>query len=564
MSKQETIVIVGGVAGGASAATRARRCNEDARIIIFEMGEHVSFANCGLPYYLGGEIEDRKKLLVATPELLRNRFNLEVHTKHKVIAIDRAGQTVRVLNLDTDEEFDQDYDRLILAPGARPIVPPLEGTKAPNVFTLRNLEDADRIKKSLDTGWIKRAVVVGAGFIGLEMAEQLHKLGIKVTVVDLAPQVLAPLDPEMASPICRRLIDNRIDVKLGSGLRDIRLHEGSATGVVLQDGTELDADLVILAIGVTPNTELAEQVGLELGKMGGITVNETMQTTDPKIYAVGDVCEYANTFLGVPMRVPLAGPANRAGRIAGEHAATGHAQPMGPVLGTAIVRVLDQTVAMTGLTEKLADRFEIPVRSVTIVADNHAGYYPGAKSMLLKLVYAPQTGKVLGAQIVGRDGVDKRIDIIATAIRFGASVHDLAELDLSYAPPFGSAKDPVHLAAFAATNERDGLVKFVPPDADIGELQVLDIRNKKEVAKAHLIGSVHIELETLRAKIDDLDRTLPTVVVCQTGLRAHTAARILMQHGFENVVILSGGMVMRRNAHPDDIVAAAPLTHVPH
>ena len=364
MSNQETIVIVGGVSGGASAATRARRSNENARIIILEMGEHISFANCGLPYYLGGEIEDRKKLLVATPELLRDRFNIEVHIRHKVTEIDRDAGTVRVLNLETGEERDQDYDRLIRAPGARPIVPPVPGADAPNVFTLRNLQDADHIKKSLNTVWIKRAVVVGAGFIGFEMAEQLKQLGIHVTVVDLAPKVLAPLDPEMARPIYQRLIDNGIDVKLGSALQEIRLHEGTATGVILEDGTKLDANLVILAIGVTPNTELAEHAGFELGKMGGIAVNEIMKTTDPRIYAVGDVCEYPNTFLGMTMRVPLVGPANRAGRIAGQYAATGHAQPMVPVLGTAIVRVLDQAVAMTGLTEKLARRFEIPVCAI--------------------------------------------------------------------------------------------------------------------------------------------------------------------------------------------------------
>jgi len=549
-----TIVIVGGVAGGASAATRARRCNEDARIIMYEKDSYVSFANCGLPYYIGGEIEERDDLLVARPELFRNRFNIEVHTLCEVTAIDRAAQTVSVQNRQTGVTTLQSYDRLILAVGASPIVPPISGADAPNVFTLRNLEDTDRIKQFVKEKKPQRAVVVGAGFIGLEMVEQLRRGGIQTAVVELMEQVLPPLDAEMAHQIQQALEQHDVELHLGDGLAGFRVADAMATGVKLNSGGVLDADLVILGIGVRPNTKLAEQAGLELGPMRGIRVNEHMQTSDPYIYAVGDAVEYQHGVLGTPARVPLAGPANRAGRLAGQHAATDEAPPMAPVLGTAIVRVFEKTAAMTGLSVKLARKVGREARAAVVVAKHHAGYFPGGEAMTLKLIYEPTTGKVLGAQGVGGAGVDKRIDVIATAIHFGATVGDLAGLDLAYAPPYGSAKDPVHMAAFAACNDLAGLTPLCPLDKDLSGRQIVDVRTDAEVSKMRLPNAKHIPVDQLRERLEELDASRPTVTVCHSGLRAHVAARILRQHGFDDVADLTGGMFVRQHAKPAEII----------
>lgn len=549
-----TIVIVGGVAGGASAAARARRCNETARIIIFEKDAHISFANCGLPYYIGGEIEQRQELLVASPELFRDRFNVEVHTHHEVTTIDRAAQTLEVRDGETGASFTQSYDRLILAVGASPIVPPISGADAPNVFTLRNLEDTDKIKACIDKGKPRRAVVVGAGFIGLEMVEQLHRRGIETALVELADQVLAPLDPEMAHLIQEALEQHSVELHLGDGLKALSVTKGLARRVELSSGAVLDADLVILGIGVRPNTKLANDAGLALGPMGGVTVDEYMRTSDPAIYAVGDVVEVQHGVVGGPVRVPLAGPANRAGRIAGQHAASDTSPAMAPVLGTAVVRVFDRTAATTGLSVKHARKLGRPARAAIILAKHHAGYYPGGQVMTLKLIYDPTSAKVLGAQAVGGEGVDKRIDVIATAIHFGATVRDLAGLDLAYAPPFGSAKDPVHVAAFVACNDLDGLSPLCQVDEELAERQVVDVRSEQEVSRMHLRGAHHIPVDQLRNRLGELDPALPTVTVCHSGQRAHVAARILRQHGFGNVTDLTGGMFMRQRAKPDDVV----------
>lgn len=549
-----TIVIVGGVAGGASAAARARRCNETARIILYEKDAHISFANCGLPYFIGGEIEEREALLVASPELFRDRFNIEVHTHHEVTAIDRAAHTLEVRNGDTGASFTQTYDRLILAVGASPIVPPVSGADAPNVFTLRNLEDTDRIKAIVEERKPRRAVVVGAGFIGLEMVEQLHRLGIETALVELADQVLTPLDPEMARLIQETLEQRSVELHLGDGLKAFLLTDGLASGVELSSGTVLDADFVILGIGVRPNTKLAKEAGLELGPMGGVTVDEYMRTSDPHIYAVGDVVEVHHGVIGGPVRVPLAGPANRAGRIAGQHAASDTSSAMTPVLGTAIVRVFDRTAATTGLSVKLARKLGREVRAAIILAKHHAGYFPNSQVMTLKLIYDPTSEKVLGAQAVGGEGVDKRIDIIATAIHFGATVRDLAGLDLAYAPPFGSAKDPVHMAAFVACNDLDGLTPLCQVDEDLAGRQVVDVRTEQEVSKMRLRGATHIPVDTLRDRLGELDPSLPTVTVCHSGQRAHVAARILRQNGFQTVTDLTGGVFMRQHAKPDEMV----------
>ena len=553
MNQPLRILIIGGVAGGASAATRARRCNEFAEITILEKDGYVSFANCGLPYFLGGDITDREKLLVAKPSLFEQRFRVNVKLRHEVTRIVPMLKRVQGIDHATGEAFDLEYDKLILAPGAAPIVPDMPGARADNVFALRNVEDTDAIKSFLDTRAPKRAVVVGAGFIGLEMVEQFHQLGLEVSVVELAPQVLAPLDPEMAAIVEEELRKHGVGVHVGAGLRGFEEAGDSVSAVVLDNGAVLQADVVILGMGVRPSTDLAKAAGLAIGPMGGIVINNVAQTSNPDIYAAGDAVEYPETFVGTAMRVPLAGPANRAGRIAGEHAATGHARPMGRIQGSAIVRVFACVAASTGLSEKLAFRLQRDAVAVTVSAGNHAGYYPGAQRMILKLIFAPSSGKVLGAQAVGGDGVDKRIDVIATAMQFGATVFDLASVDLCYAPPFGSAKDPIHMAAFVASNHLDAAVPVVSPKADLEGVQIVDVRTEAEFAQMRLPGAIHIPVEQLRARLASLDPALPTAVICQSGLRAHVGARILKQHGFNDVVNITGGMLMQPYARPDRV-----------
>ncbi|MBL8818351.1 MAG: FAD-dependent oxidoreductase [Planctomyces sp.] len=546
------IVIVGGVAGGASAATRARRCNEHAEIILFEKDEHVSFANCGLPYFIGQEITDRSKLLVATPEFLTKRFRLDVRTRQEVTAIYPARKVVDVRNLATGDFYELSYDKLILSPGAAPFVPPIPGVAADGVFTLRNIADMDRICSSAAGPGDRQAVVVGAGFIGLEMVEQLRRIGYEVSLAELLPQVLPPMDPEMVVPIHDDLIRRGVRLELGDGIQQIVVDEqGKAKGVELKSGKVLPGRLIILGLGVRPNTQLAVAAGLATGKTGGILTNSCLQTSNADIYAVGDAAEYFYGPTGESMRIALAGPANRAGRLAGEHAATGHCAPAAAVQGTAVVRVFELTAAMTGLSTKAALRSGIEATSVTIVAGQHAGYFPGASPITLKLVYAPSSGKVLGAQAIGIDGVEKRIDVIATAMQFGATVRDLAGLDLCYAPPFGSAKDPVHQAAFAASNHLDGLSQPLNSDADLSAFQVVDVRTSDEVLKAPLTGcphAVNIPVDELRTRLSELDASKPTVVSCGVGIRAHVALRILRQNGFSQVYNLSGGATVRRRA----------------
>jgi len=547
--KTATIVIVGGVAGGASAATRARRMNEHAEIILLEKDEHVSFANCGLPYYIGGEIADRQKLLVATPEFLARRFRIDVRTCQNVESIDRVGKAITIRNLVSGETYSLAYDKLILAPGAAPLMPPLPGRDAANVFTLRNMADTDRIKAAADACVSKRAVVVGSGYIGLEMVEQLVRQGFQVALAELLPQILPLLDVEMAQPLEETLRRHGVEVYLGDGIQRVLVDQwNAATGIELQSGRVVQAELVILGLGVRPHLELAEQAGLTIGAGCGIAANQYHQTSDPDIYAVGDACEYVFGPTGQSQRIALAGPANRAGRLAGEHAATGRSLPMAPVFGTSIVRVFDRTAGMTGLTAKNAARLGVPARSVTIVANQHAGYFPGATPLTLKLTFDPTSGRVLGGQAVGADGVDKRIDVLATALAFNATVRDLAGLDLAYAPPFGSAKDPIHQAAFAAGNLLDGFEQFLDADADLSGKQVVDVRTAAEVQQTPLAGApnlVNIPVDELRQRIGELDPAAETVVSCGIGLRGHVAARILKQHGFADVKNLAGGATVR-------------------
>ncbi|MFB6285306.1 MAG: FAD-dependent oxidoreductase [Candidatus Bipolaricaulia bacterium] len=559
-TERRTIVIVGGVAGGASAAARARRMDESAEIIMLEKDQHVSFANCGLPYYIGGEIPNRDSLLIASPERFCDWFRVDARTCNEALAIDREQQTLNVWDRAADRCYDQPYDRLILAPGATPIVPPFAGSNAPNVFTLRNVADTDGIKSFIDSKHPRRAAVVGAGYIGLEMVEMLHGLGIEVTLIELMEQVMPIMDPDMAGMVESELARQGIDVRLGNGLAGFSSSMASPSDnppvdrVHLQDGSSVDVDMAILGIGVKPHTSLAERSNLEIGPSGGIAVNNRMQTSDPTIYAVGDAVEYSHGVTGQPARVPLAGPANRAGRIAGEHAARDDAPAMAPVFGTAIVRVFDTTAAMTGLSEQQAADQGYDAQAVWVPAKHHAGYYPGAETMTVKLVFARGDGRVLGAQVVGGAGVDKRIDVLASALYFRATVDDLASLDLAYAPPFGAAKDPIHLAAFVAQNVHSGMDREVPPyvttgvDGYDGDVQWLDVRDPDEWGSGCLEDAIRIPLGELRERLNELDPNRPVVTVCGIGQRAYFATRLLRQQGFSQVATLSGGMMMQRAA----------------
>jgi len=544
-----TILVVGGVAGGASAAARARRMNEHARIIIFERDSYVSFANCGLPYYLGGEITDRDALLIAKPSLFKRRFDIEVRTRHEVTAIDRAARTVTVRDLDADATYQMPWDKLILAPGADPLEPPIPGVDAAGVFTLRNLEDTDRIAEAMPGA--QRAVVVGGGYVGLETAEQFRRRGLDVSLVEMQPQVLPMLDREMAEPIHRQLEYNGIRLELGNGITGIESTAGQVTAVDLADGTRLPADLVLLGIGVRPNVALAEAAGIELGASRGVATDEFMRTNDPDIYAVGDAAEYTFGSTGTKTRVPLAGPANRTGRLAGEHAATGSSRPAPAAWGTSIVRVFGTTVGSTGLSLKAAREAGFEATAVHVIANDHAGYYPGAQAMALKLVFEEGSGKVLGVQACGGNGVDKRLDVAATLTHFGGTVHDLAQLDLAYAPPFGSAKDVLHMAAFAAENHLDGLAPVLQPDVDLCPYQVVDVRSAAEVEALPLAECdkiINIPLDDLRDRLDELDPARPTIVACRSGLRSYVGTRLLKQHGFAEVYNLSGATAMREFA----------------
>jgi NADPH-dependent 2,4-dienoyl-CoA reductase/sulfur reductase-like enzyme/rhodanese-related sulfurtransferase len=542
-AKPLRILIVGGVAGGATAAARAARVNPRAEIIIFEKGPAVSFANCGLPYHIGGEIAQREKLLVATAELFRKRFGIEVRTGHEVIAIDRREKTITVRPVG-EEEYQQSYDRLILAPGAEPMILPNFPKNASNFSSLWTLADMDRIIKQVQGSKTKRAIVIGGGFVGLEIAEQLVRIAWEVTLIERDKQVLAPLDPEMAAPIADELQKHGVSVNLGVSIAEFRQEGDRVSAVTLDDGRELETDLVIAAVGVKPRVALAVGCGLDLGSHGGIKVNEQMQTSDPDIFAVGDAVEYFHQVMQGAARVPLAGPANRAGRVAGTVAAGGQAK-MSAVLGTAIVRVFDKTAAGTGFPAKWLDRLGMEYRSVIIEAANHASYFPGAVSLQIKLIYAPVTGKILGAQAVGGEGVDKRIDVIATAMSFGGTVDDLAGLDLAYAPPFGSAKDPVHMAAFAASNDLQQAPEMLATFASLEGLQVVDVRESAELQRLPLAGAVHIPVDQIAQRMGELDSTRPTVTVCHSGKRAHVAACILKGNGFEQVQNLTGGMSVR-------------------
>ncbi len=545
------LLIVGGVAGGASAAARARRLSEDAHIILFERGPDVSFANCGLPYYIGGEIAEREQLLVVEPELLRARFRLDLRILSSVEAIDRTSKTVRVHDLASGKEYTETYDKLILATGAAPVRPSILGVDLPGVFTLRDLQDTDRIVERVERG-VKQAVLLGGGFISLEVAENLVRRGISTTVVEKNEQILAPFDKEMVTPIVQELASKGVTLLLGQTAEAL---EQSSEGLVvcLNSGQRLPAQLVILGVGVRPESKLAVDAGLEVGPRGGIRVNELLQTSDPSIYAVGDAIEVKDVVTGEPTQIPLAGPANRQGRIAADNV-FGRASQYRGTQGTAIVAVFDLTAAMTGASEKVLRRANRAFSKVYVHPAHHAGYYPGGEVMTLKLLFDPTTGLVLGAQAVGGAGVDKRIDILSVAIQAGMTVFDLEEMELGYAPQYGSAKDPINMAGFVA----GGLLRGDHPQADVEAVLatptadrpfLMDVRTPQEFASGHIPGAVNIPVDDLRSRLGELPRDRRIATYCQVGQRGYLATRILLQ-GDYSAVNLGGGYKTYELFHP--------------
>jgi NADPH-dependent 2,4-dienoyl-CoA reductase/sulfur reductase-like enzyme/rhodanese-related sulfurtransferase len=543
------VLIVGGVAGGASCAARLRRLDEEAEIVLFDRGPHVSFANCGLPYFVGNVIADERKLLVASPELFQDRFAIAVRTRHEVVAIDRAARLIRVRDLDAPGgavERDEHYDALVLAPGAAPIRPPIDGIDLPGIFAVRTIPDSVRIRRWIEERKPTRALVVGGGFIGLEMAENLAGRGLRTTVLEKLAQVMPPLDPEMAFGVAEHLRQCGVTLHLGDGLARFERGAEDEIVVVTESGARLASDLVILAIGVRPETALARDAGLPLGPRGGIVVDAAMRTADPAIWAVGDAVEVRDVVTGQEAIVPLAGPANRQGRVAAE-AICGRARAFRGVQATAVVGVFGLAVACTGASEKGLVRAGVTgFEKVYLHPGHHAAYYPGAKPIQLKLLFSVPDGRILGAQGVGVEGVEKRIDVIAMAMQMSGTVRDLAEAELCYAPQFGGAKDPVNLAGMVAANHLDGLM----PLADWRALArtgavVLDVRNDDEYAAGHADGAIHIPLGVLRRRYAELPRDRPVAGCCGVGQRAYYATRFLAQHGYR-AATLSGGYATYR------------------
>ncbi len=541
MTQKKRIVIVGGVAGGASAAARARRLSEEAEIVVFERGQYISFANCGLPYHIGGQIKDRDRLLVQTPEKMKERFAIDVRTRSEVVGIDREKRQVTVHDLAKGREYQVDYDALILSPGAEPVKPKMPGIDSPHVFTLRSIPDMDAIKAVVEREGCERAVVVGGGYIGLEMAEALIERGLAVSLVELETNVMGSVDPEMAAPLHEELKLHGVDLHLGTSVTEV-VTDGDASSVLLSDGKRIATDLVVMAVGVRPEVKLAQAAGLEIGRRGGIVVNDQMQTSDPNIYAVGDAVEVTDFVGDYATVIPLAGPANRQGRIA-VNTIFGRESRYTKTQGTAICKVFNLAVATTGMNEKNLKRQGIAYEKVYVHPANHAGYYPGASQLSLKLLFDPKTGKILGAQCVGTKGVDKRIDVLAVALRAGMTVFDLQDLELCYAPPFGSAKDPVNYAGFVAANFITGdmpichVADVIEPRED---QKLIDVRTPGEVQAGTIPGAVNIPIDELRGRLDEIPKNKELLVFCQVGLRGYLAVRVLNQRGF-NSRNLTGG-----------------------
>ena len=546
------VVIVGGVAGGATAATRLRRLDENAQITVFERSGYISYANCGLPYYIGGVIEDKEELTLQTPESIWNRFRIDMKVHHEVTDINAVKKTVTVYNLDTGKVYEESYDKLILSPGAKPIKPNLPGIDNDKIFTLRTVEDTLKIRSFVEEKKPKTAVMVGGGFIGLEVAENLCDLGVKVTVVQRPKQLMNTLDYDMATLVHNKLRSKGISLKLGGDV--IGFDEKEDLQVLLKDDEPIPTDMVLMAIGVSPETTLAKKAGLELGIKGAIVVNDKMETSVPDIYAVGDAVQVKHTVTGNYAVISLAGPANKQGRIVADNICGLDSHYKGS-MGSSVIKLFDMTVASTGLTEKAAKDAGIEYERIVLSPASHAGYYPGAKVMTMKVVYEKSTLKILGAQIVGYDGVDKRLDVIATAISAGMKATELKDLDLAYAPPYSSAKDPVNMAGFMIENIESGIVKQfhfdeldkLPKD---GSVTLLDTRTQSEYARGHVDGFINIPVNDLRENIDKLDKLKPVYVMCQSGLRSYISCRILAGEGFDGYNF-SGGYRFYENVKRD-------------
>ena len=543
------ILIIGGVAGGATAAARLRRLDEASEITMYERGEHISFANCGLPYYIGGSIAERDDLLLQTPESFSRRFNVDVRVQSEVLSIDRAEKTVTVYDIKTGETYNSSYDTLILAPGGSPIIPPVEGIDSDGVFTLRSISDSDRIKGYINNNHPKKAIVIGGGFIGVEMAENLIDAGLEVSIVELSNQVIAPMDIDIVCEIQNHLRRKGVSLYLNNGLKRLTKNTGGGLIAELANGT-LTVDIVVLAIGVKPESSLAMKAGLKLGERGGIIVDKHMRTSDACIYALGDAVETTDFVSGHSAMIPLAGPANKQARIAADNIC-GYASEYSGTQGSAVIKVFDMTAAFTGINEKTAARLGMNYDKVFLWLPGHAGYYPGTGYMSMKVIFEKTSGRILGAQIAGYDGVDKRCDILSAAIRAKMTASDLTGLELCYAPPYSSAKDPVNMAGYVIENLLTGKVKnfhwhdiaALPRD---GSVTLLDVRNPNEVLRGSIDGFINIPLDSLRSRIQHIERGKPVYVHCQSGLRSYIAARILMQNGFD-VYNLSGGYRLYRS-----------------
>lgn len=538
----EKVVIVGGVAGGASAAARLRRLDENVEIVLFEKGDYISFANCGLPYYIGGTIEKKSDLLLQTPRSFNSRFKVDVRVLSEVIGIDRENKKVKVRNLQDNSEYEESYDKLILSPGAEPIRPKIEGIDSDKVFTLRNVPDTYKIKDYIDKSGAKKAVVVGGGYIGVEMAENLRDAGLYVVLVEMQNQILAPFDYDMACLLHDEMVKSGVELMLSTSVEGI-IDKGSNLEVKTSKGI-VEADMVIMSAGVKPESKIAVEAGLEVNKRGGIIVNEYMETSDSDIYCAGDAVQVTDYITGEETQIPLAGPANKQGRITADNICGLKSRYEG-TQGSAIIKVFGYTGASTGINERTAKRLGLNYDKVVTILANHATYYPGAEYMTIKLIYEKGSGKVLGAQIVGKSGVDKRCDVISTAIRFGGKIEDLTRLELCYAPPYSSAKDPVNMTGYTAENVEKGLVKQfhwhdVEKLARDGSIQLVDTRTRFEYNLGHIEGFINIPVDKLRDRIEELDKSKPVYIACQVGIRGYVACRILSGLGYDSYN-LSGG-----------------------
>jgi len=533
--------IVGGVAGGATAAARIRRLDEKAEIILFERGEFISFANCGLPYYLGGVIKERDRLFVTTADAFRGRYRVDIRTKHEVIAIDRNKKKIRIRNLSEGNEYEESYDKLLLSPGAEPVRPPIPGIENEGIFTLRNIPDTDAIRSYLDMKKPSRAVVIGGGFIGLEMAENLHHRGIAITIVEALDQVMTPLDFEMAAEVHHHIKSKKVQLLLKDGVTSI-VKKGNSLSITLASGHLIETDMIILSVGVKPESKIAKDAGIDCTEKGAILVDENLRTNDRSIYAVGDAVAIRHLVSNTRMSIYLAGPANKQARIAADNIVKGNTRIYKGSSATAIAKVFDMSVASTGLSEKALASEKIECISVITHASSHAGYYPDAKPLTVKLVFSSK-GKILGAQIVGYDGVDTRIDMISALIGMNGSVYDLGELDHAYAPPYSSAKDPVNAAAFAAQNAIEKLVRPIGWNEihSVKDNFILDVRTRSEYSLGSIPGSINIPVDELRENLQKLPRNRAIIITCAAGLRGYLASRILAQHGFDDLYNLSGG-----------------------